>query len=238
MKKKALFTTVAAVALVAVVGIGSTLAYFTDNATKDNVVTFGHVEITLDEPEFNKNPQNEDKIHYIANVVPGQEITKDPTITVAKGSEDAYLRASIIIFDEKESFLRAEEGQKTKVEELIEKIAFKEDWVLGTDGYYYYQKPVKAGTKVVFFDKVTIPNTWGNEVADLSFNINVQAEAIQAANFTPVKKDNKIVAWTVDGTADGTPITTETYPLVAEQQTTDDNQQSQEDVEAPVSPQE
>ncbi len=48
MKKKKILTMVAAVALVAVIGVGATLAYFTDKDSKTNVVTMGKVDIDLE----------------------------------------------------------------------------------------------------------------------------------------------------------------------------------------------
>ena len=58
MNKKKLIPLLSAVALVGVIGVGSTLAYFTDNDAANNVVTMGHVNIELDEPEF--SAANED----------------------------------------------------------------------------------------------------------------------------------------------------------------------------------
>ncbi|MCR5641200.1 MAG: SipW-dependent-type signal peptide-containing protein [Lachnospiraceae bacterium] len=203
MKKKALITTAAAVALVAIVGVGSTLAYFTDQDDVLNTVTFGHVDIDLDEPNFDTEDGDED--NTIENIVPGMEIVKDPTITVLAGSEALYLRAMIEIADESE--ILTDEMKA----ELEENIAIGEDWIKSTDGYYYYQARVdKADVdqEVVFFDTVTIPETWGNEVADLTFTINVTAEAIQADSFTPATVGNDIVEWTYK---DGTAITAENY---------------------------
>lgn len=198
MKKKKLFTLVAAVSLVAVIGVGSTLAYFTDSDSAKNVVTMGHVDITLTEPEFSKNEDN-----TISNVVPNQVITKDPTITVAEDSESCYLRAKIDFSDDLTDM---------QAEELLAKIEIKDGWVLSTDGYYYYQNIVEKtaeNKEVVFFDKVTIPELWGNEVADLTFEINVTAEAIQADNFEP-REVNGVYGWY---TSEDVAVTAETYSL-------------------------
>jgi predicted ribosomally synthesized peptide with SipW-like signal peptide len=182
MKKKALITTTAAVALVAVVGIGSTLAYFTDKADTQNVVTFGHVDISIDEPNFDTEDGEED--NAISNVVPGQVIVKDPTITVDETSETAYLRAKIDIADEKGKLT---DDQKAALEA---KIHFASHWYKSADGYYYFSRKVEPGSIVNLFDKVTIPETWGNEVADLTFTIDIHAEAIQADSFKPAKDNN------------------------------------------------
>lgn len=199
MKKKSLISLVVAVSLVAVIGVGSTLAYFTDNDAATNVVTMGHVDIKLEEPVFSENNEN----NTITNVVPGDEITKDPTITVDKDSESCYLRAKVEISND----LTAEQQA-----ELLANINVSEDWVLAEDGYYYYQNKVEKNGEdqaFVLFDTVTIPAEWGNGVADLTFEINVSAEAIQADNFTPETEDDVIVGWN--------DVTVETYNAPAEE---------------------
>lgn len=198
MKKKALITTAAAVALVAVVGIGSTLAYFTDKADTQNVVTFGHVDISIDEPNFDTKDGKKD--NAISNVVPGQKITKDPTITVDETSETAYLRAKIVL-DEN---LTDEEKA-----DLENGIALARGWKKSADGYYYYNHKVKAGKSVVFFKEVTIPERWDNKFANKPITIDVQAEAIQADSFKPAKDDNgHINGWSY---SDGGTVEVETY---------------------------
>lgn len=210
MNKKKVLTLVAALALVGAVGIGATLAYFTDSDAETNVITMGHVDIDLDEPEFDKpvddpstpdvDESQEEKDNTIEDITPGQTIVKDPTITVAEDSEDAYVRASIAftgLTDEQAAELLA----NINVDDTV--------WYLGADGYYYYNAVVAAGQSVVLFDTVVIPETWGNEVADLTFTIDVAAEAIQADNFEPTVDENgMITAWTY---SDGTAITAETY---------------------------
>ncbi|MBO5258961.1 MAG: hypothetical protein J6B26_01105 [Agathobacter sp.] len=193
MNKKKLIPLLSAVALVAAIGVGSTLAYFTDNDAANNVVTMGHVNIELDEPEFSAENEN----NTIKNVVPNQTITKDPTITVVAGSESCYLRAKIEITE-----LNAEQ-----IADLLENTNIGEDWVLAEDGYYYYQNSVSKSNEdqtVDLFDTVVIPAEWGNEVADMTFEINVTAEAIQADNFTPETDE----AGVINGWND---ITAETY---------------------------
>lgn len=201
MKKKSLLTIVMALTLVGVVGIGATLAYFTDEADAKNTITMGHVDIDLDEPNF---PEDKE----IENVIPGDVITKDPTITVAEDSESAYIRAKVIL-DNKLS-----DEQKS---ELLANINIDTDkWYLNADdGYYYYNSIVSAGDSVILFDKVVIPETWGNGVADMSFTIDVFAEAIQSNNFTPTVDSvtGMITKWT---DKNNNAITAETYVAPSE----------------------
>lgn len=189
MKKKSIVSLVFAVALVAVIGVGSTLAYFTDSAEANNVITTGHVDIDLEEPIFDENTDGEKKIEH---VVPNQEIVKDPTVIVKAGSEACYIRTKIEI-----TGLEELEGKNA---ELIEAITFCDGWVLSTDGYYYYQTPIEKNAEkdqeVQFFEKVTIPASWGNEVADVTIEINVSAEAVQADYFEPTTNaDSVIIGW-------------------------------------------
>lgn len=187
MKNKKLKTLVGSLALVGAIAVGATLAYFTDSQEAVNTITMGHVDIDLEEPNFPDDKEIDD-------VTPNQEITKDPTIIVKAGSEDMYLRAKI----ELTGFDGIKDADKHK-EELLDQINIQPGWNLAADGYYYFKYVVgktNVDQSIVFFDKVTIPANWGNEVADLTFNINVTAEAIQADNFTPQTDDNgNIVGW-------------------------------------------
>ncbi len=62
---------VTAAALVALIVVGSTLAFFTSQGNVDNVVTMGNVKISLTEPNYKDS----------GIVVPGQTHREDPTVT-------------------------------------------------------------------------------------------------------------------------------------------------------------
>lgn len=207
MNKKKVLGLVTALALVGAVGIGATLAYFTDNATVENTFVMGHVDIDLTETTVEKNEDGEyvqketeitDEGLKFENVVPNQTVPKDPTVTVAEGSEDAYIRVTL-------TFDGLSEEQTAQ---LLNGIEINDGWVSSGD-YYYYQDKLTAGESATLFDEVTVPASWGNEMADKSFKIEVKADAIQADSFTPAKNnDGEIVAWTVGGTD----VTIENYP--------------------------
>ena len=77
-------TAVLAGALAATLVIGGTFAYFTDGDTAVNTFTVGKgVAIDLQEPGFDENTE-------AVNIIPNQEITKDPKI-VNTGSRDSYV---------------------------------------------------------------------------------------------------------------------------------------------------
>ena len=172
MNKKKLLTMVLALVLIGAVGIGATLAYFTDKEEATNVVTMGHVDIELTEEAWTYGEEG------ITGVMPGQVIAKDPTITVAQGSLDAYVRVKLTVT----GFEGIEDADAYK-EDILESLVLNEGWSKKTDGYYYYSEKLSAGASTTpVFDNVVIPYEWTNAVADATFNVEVTAEAIQADN--------------------------------------------------------
>lgn len=97
-KSKALLLTLCAVLLIAASVLG-TMAYLTSTDTVTNTFTVGKVEIKLDEAKVNANGiPEEGAARVTANsykLMPGTTYTKDPTVTVLKGSEDSYVRMKV-----------------------------------------------------------------------------------------------------------------------------------------------
>lgn len=198
MKKKVL-AAATSVALVAVVGIGATLAYFTDSEEQTNVVTMGHVDIDLTETSQEKDSILTENGLQFNNVMPGDVVSKVPTVTVVEDSQDAYIRMKMEI--------SAEEGSGITQQDLAElesrlsnQITEGTGWTYDGE-YYYYNKVMTAGEAVDFFTSVTVPETWANNTADESFSIKLTAEAIQAENVTPERMDGEdgmITGWPTD----------------------------------------
>ena len=178
MKKK-ISIVICSIALVALIAVGATLALFTDKAEIDNVVTMGNVQISLTEPGF----VHED--NTITNVMPGQEITKDPTIT-NDGDQDAYIRAKL-------TFTGLEAADQALVEENLDIDGTQ--WIKGDDGYFYLQTALASGDSVKLFNTVTIPLSWDNDYVNASFTLTVTAEAVQAQYYNPTV-DGVINSWT------------------------------------------
>ncbi len=82
MKRRYLITSVIALALAGVLGIGATLAYFSDNDAAKNTFTVGKVAIDLDEPSW--VPEDAQDLE------PGDSVAKDPAITNT-GKNPAYM---------------------------------------------------------------------------------------------------------------------------------------------------
>ena len=102
MKKK--LTAVALiVCMIAIMLVGATMAYFTDETeVKENTFTAGKVGIDLTEEAWDAQLEKlgvevEGKDEKALKLFPGQTYAKDPTITVDSDSEDAYVAAKIVI---------------------------------------------------------------------------------------------------------------------------------------------
>ena len=104
-KSKALLLTLCAVLLVAASVLG-TMAYLTSSAEVKNTFTVGKVEIKLDEAKVTADGiPVEGAARVTANsykLMPGTTYTKDPTVTVLKGSEDSYVRMKVTFNNAKE----------------------------------------------------------------------------------------------------------------------------------------
>ena len=86
-KKK---TIIAAIVLLLVFLVGGAIAYFTDKTdTVTNTFTVGKVDITLEEPTWDEKIAADE--NYNKKLMPGAELEKDPTVTVAADSANAYV---------------------------------------------------------------------------------------------------------------------------------------------------
>lgn len=88
-KKK---TIIAAIILLLVFTVGGLIAYFTDTESRTNTFTIGNVNISLSEPSWSTVDSNDNGVPDAAeNIVPGQTIPKNPTITNESNTNPAYV---------------------------------------------------------------------------------------------------------------------------------------------------
>lgn len=180
MNKKKLGTGLIALALVGVVGIGGSLAWFTDSQDATNQINLGHVDISLSEPVYSANSING---LYKTEVVPGAPIYKDPTITVETGSHDVRLRVKV----EMSVTERNLTGTLQDKLDLLS-IDLADNWHVDGD-YLYYDGTVAAGNSLTIFKgqkdgetdyTMKIPASWDNTYVGANLQIKFTAEAIQA----------------------------------------------------------
>lgn len=189
IRSKSTLLVVLSFALIAVISVGGTIAYFSGSDEVKNTLSIGKVEISLDEPNW--EPEKG------LDLTPGSRADKDPTVTAVEG--DSYMRIKMEIVDggdnpitdearlalilqtlwyDKDNHLQ--DGKKYTQAELrqmvedgrIDSKYNKEQFTFaGTEEnnpsvrYYHYNGVFSAadgGTAVLFTDML-IPRDWHNE---------------------------------------------------------------------------
>jgi predicted ribosomally synthesized peptide with SipW-like signal peptide len=211
MKKRRIATMVAAVAVVAAIGVGATLAYFTDKEDLSNVVTMKHVDIELSENEVKYDPETGEYVQddskeaitagglTFEDVLPGQTVPKNPTVTVEEGSADCYVRVKVAVVTAADSKITAAQVEALTAS-LKDQILMNTKWSYNeADGYFYYADEMTAGGEAVIFQTVTIPASWDNATAEETFQITVDAEAIQSKYVDEVvtKTGEAVTGWSL-----------------------------------------
>jgi len=207
--KKALILSVCAV-LVAAASVLGTLAYLTSQDTIVNTFTVGQVSIVLDETKVTpdgKPVEGADRVEGNEyHLLPGQTYTKDPRMTVVKGSEEAYVRMLVTVNCLKElDAIFASEGVDLAAvfngydaETWIYETATKDADENTITYEFRYKETVEptADTDLVLdalFDTITVPDSMtGEDLTKIGeLTITVVGHAIQAAGF-----DSEDAAWT------------------------------------------
>lgn len=208
MKKnrRNLFVSLLSLALVCVVAIGATLAYFTDKTeVAQNVFTTGHVNIELidkTEPAEGQVGGNytDTGITY-SKVMPGDNISKIVGVESVIDSEAAWVAIRVDVNNVDLPYSDREEAATSEIYNLVDEQVNDELWtrVLQADGtvVYYYNaalNPFTENKAAMLFDHIDIPGVeWNNDYADMSFDIDVQAAAVQARNVT--MEEFQAMAW-------------------------------------------
>lgn len=198
MKKKNILTAVLSLCLVAVITVGATLAYFTDKSEAvHNTFTTGNIKIAVvDETDPTegqvggvKDPVTGDIAYGTETpIMPGDVISKQVSVSVDSGSQPAWvaLKLTTNVSLSADSDLNVDEANAAVKALIDQEVAKQSAWVEdeNNEGVYYYQDIVQPGdTATPIFTTLTIPGeAWGNDYAGMTFTINVEAAAVQAAN--------------------------------------------------------
>ena len=122
-------------ALVLALGVNATYAWLTDTTdVVTNTFTVGNIDITLTETDAD-NDGNVNSNSY--KMVPGQEIAKDPKVTVIGGSEDCWLFVQIV--------------ESANFDEFMA-YGIADGWtpLAGETGVYYYEVGAKSSDQEFF----------------------------------------------------------------------------------------
>lgn len=165
-KKKILAVALAASMAVLAVG-GSSLAYFTDTDSADNVFTVGNIDVVLTEPNWDAEGEKEAE-----NMYPGEPVAKDPTVT-NEGANPAVVRIKVTLPGDKDY------GLQYRTDYVTGKLG--DNWVDGGDGYFYYTLPLDTDKSTdALFDQVVLGTNVTNDYSGEKKHIDVKVEAVQA----------------------------------------------------------
>lgn len=178
MNKRKILLLVALLSMVAILGVGGTLAYFTAEDSATNTFTVGNVKIDLTETKWDPELGGTGKTEA-EDVYPGEALPKDPTVENT-GKNPCFVRIKVDGLD----VLGKDADMLIHVRTKYVEDALGDGWVLHTDGYYYYTQVLAAGAKTTpVFDSIVIPealtNVNGTEHTK-AYDINVKAYAVQA----------------------------------------------------------
>lgn len=227
MTKRKLMLVALSLCMVAILAMGSTLAYLTDEAFNKNVIIVGNIDISLDEAPVSKGEEgteNEDK--WIADenadrvtentyehVYPGVVVPKDPTVH-NNGINDAYVRVVVDIPNGQNILPYYGDTMEAAFLALINN-TLGEGWEITAEindtegtGYSFvitYNERLASGESTPpVFEEIYIYSGWDNdEVTALglgNWTIDIRAEAIQAEGFENVGA--AFYAWGVQADAE------------------------------------
>ena len=172
-RKRRLVLLALALCVAAVTATG-TLAYFTAEETAYNIITTGTLDMILHETTTGGKPFPKEGLD---NLMPGMVVDKRVTVENA-GTVDFYLRIAL------DKAITPAEGVNAQLTfEHITLDINDKDWTLGEDGYYYYNRALKAGEATEpLFTTVTFAPEMGNDYMNAHVEITVRAQAVQSRN--------------------------------------------------------
>lgn len=180
MKRKILILAVTVIALS--VAAAGTVAYFTTQGRAANVITAGNVKMELHDETADGADFPQDGL---GDMMPGDTATK--IVYVENTGDNAfYTRIKL------KNTLQSGTGEQLSFDQIHLNIDAA-NWILGSDGWYYYRSAVEKGQKTApLFTEVAFDPGMGNPYMDARVEIEVTAQAVQRTN-------NGDTAWQADG---------------------------------------
>lgn len=178
MKRK-IFSLALVIGLLAI-AVGSTAAYFTTSETAHNVITTHKVDIAIQETTIVADENG--KIEEVPfgsvsfeHVMPTATVSKIVKVQMPKDSATAWVRVKI------EKNVTLADNTAGNTDYMM--IDIEDGWEQGEDGWYYYEKPLKAeGITEPIFEEVQFSHAMGNNHQNAKANIVITAQAVQTAN--------------------------------------------------------
>lgn len=178
MKKERKLIWIACATLLAVLGLSQTLAFFTTNVDTENLITFGKLDLKINETTLDKQGEEvayspDEKVNLSRNSYLSRIIRLENT-----GSQPMYVRVDLSITGQDK-----DGGEIKNADALAEYTLNEDDWVY-KDGWYYYKDILEPGSESkelmteIIFDI--------NEISSLypggDFDLDVSAQGVQSKN--------------------------------------------------------
>lgn len=151
--------------LLATIGVGVALAYFTANANVTGNITLGN-PVTI---SITQGGASATSLTFSNDALPGEEYEQSIGVLAPAQMTEALMRAKLTITNE--------ESASTNVTATT-----TQSWTSADDGYYYYNGTVNANDAIDFVTSIKVPTSLTNEDANKTFVVNVIVETIQQAN--------------------------------------------------------
>ncbi len=151
--------------LLAAIGIGITLAYFTASTNVTGNITLGD-PVTI---SITQGGASASSLTFPGDALPGTVYSQAIGVQAPAEMTEALMRAKLTISNT--------DGASTSVEATT-----TGDWQTGEDDYYYYNGTVNADDQIDFITAITVPTSLTNADANKTYTIDVVVETIQQAN--------------------------------------------------------
>lgn len=188
-KKIKLLTLVLALSLLVTGVVGGTIAWLIDKTdTVVNTFTYGDINIELDETPTPDDDDNPDTNEY--EMIPGEDMTKDPKVTVKEDSKANWLFVKLVKSENFDDFMEYEIAEgwhplKDDQGNIVTGVYFREvSEVVGEDVVYEVIKDNKVHVK----ESVTkeMLNALDPEGQAATYpTLSVTAYAVQRSGFEP-----------------------------------------------------
>ena len=165
VSKSAITIVILSILLIATIGIGITLAYFTATANVSGNITLGD-PVTI---SITQGGASVSSLTFSGDALPGTVYSQAIGVQAPADMTEALMRAKLTITNT--------DGASTTVD-----ASTTSDWQLGDDDYHYYKGTVNANDAIDFITTITVPTSLTNADANKTYTIDVVVETIQQAN--------------------------------------------------------
>ncbi len=179
-KKKIIVMCVAMMITIASM-VCSTIAFFTDSAQLPyGDISIGSVSVQIIDVTYPYGSNVPIAPDEAIRIFPGYEVKK--TVTARNmGDLPMYVRIKL---DSEITLAESSHGREAEIDRsLVGYDINLENWLLHTDGYYYYRTPLTKGKEATpLFTKVKFSEDMGNLYKDSTIRFKVRMEVVQANN--------------------------------------------------------